>query len=487
MTRKIERIMLINPSNSMPGDSVRRIATPLGLLHIGTVLKQRGYDVCILDSPCEGYFNLTKEEGGYVKYGLSDAEVVGRIREYMPDMVGISSMFSARQRNAIHHLRLVKSVDKEIPVVLGGIHPSLAPGESIREGADYVVIGEGEYRLVEIANSLRSGKKPDCDGVAYRDNGEIRVFPMERRIQNLDEIPIPDRSLVNLEDYIKIGVPYAPFPRKERVEQVMTSRGCPFNCVFCSTVNFWGKKFRARSVENIAAELNGLREKHGIEEVQFSDDNMTVSKDRARRLFACMKGMGLSWCTPHGLMPWTLDDEMIGLMADSGAYQLTFAIESGNERVLREIIDKKVPDKDHIIALVKACQKRGIQVHGMFVVGFPGETREEIEQTLKYPYDVGFESVSYFIANPMPGSRLYEECKRKGKSRMDLKAADIIIPKDSPDYVMAPDELERLVDEETRRYNDFSRARNPEAWNKKFEQFLKRHGDKADLLLGRVT
>jgi hypothetical protein len=92
----------------------------------------------------------------------------------------------------------------------------------------------------------------------------------------------------------------------------------------------------------------------------------------------------------------------------------------------------------------------------------------------------------------MPGSRLYEECKRKGyldegKSRMDLKAADIIIPKDSPDYVMAPDELERLVDEETRRYNDFSRARNPEAWNKKFEQFLKRHGDKADLLLGRVT
>lgn len=489
--KQIKKVMLINPSNTMPKDSVRRLASPLGLLYMGAVLKEAGYDVDVLDSPCEGYYN-TKIDGDYLTYGLSDEEFVKRVREYDPDIVAVSSMFSAHQKNAIHHCDLIKSVNKDIIVVLGGIHPSLAPKESaINDSVDYVVISEGEFRFLKLIKALEEGKELDFDGVAYKKDGEAIVNPMTTRIDDLNSLPLPARDLIDMEKYIKIGVPYAPFPRKERAAQIMTSRGCPFNCVFCSTVNYWGRKFRKRSVDNIMKEVDELVNKYKIEEIQFSDDNMTVDRERAMELFRRLKKYNLSWCTPHGLMVQTLDEEMIKLMAESGAYQLTFAIESGSRRVLKEIIHKPVPEKDVMRKLVDACHKYDIQVHGMFVVGFPGENKEEVMETLNYPFDVGFDSVSFFIVNPIPGSELYNLCKGKGylmeDAKMDFKAAEINIPKDSPDYVMPKEELVKLVDGKTREFNEFSKKKHPERWEAKFKQFLRKHGDQADLILGRVT
>lgn len=486
------KIMLINPSNTMPKDSVRRLTTPLGFLYMGAILRDAGYDVKILDSTCEGYYN-TKVGGGYITYGLSDDEVVERIRRYGPDVVGISSMFSAHQKNALHQCDLVKLVNKEIPVVLGGIHPSMLPEESIRKNSvDYVMIGEGEYRLLNLLNSLNEGRKPDFDGIAYKKNGEIIINPMKTRIENLNSLPLPARDLIDMKKYIEVGVPFAPFSRKERVEQIMTSRGCPFNCVFCCSIKYWGRKVRMRSVENIIKEIDELVNKYNIQEIQFSDDNLTVNKDKAKELFKRLKPYNLSWCTPNGLMVKTLDEEMIKLMAESGAYQFSFGIESGSRRVLKEIIHKQVPPKEEVKKLVNICHEYDIQVHGMFIVGFPGETKKEMFETLDYPFDTNLDSASFFIASPLPGSELYRQCKEKGyldekKLKIDFKSSEIIIPKDSPDYVMSKEELEGLVDDKTREFNEFAKAKNPGAWDKKFAQFLKRHGDKADLILGRVT
>jgi len=489
--KKFKKIMLIHPSNTMAADSVRRLATPIGLLYIGAVLKKSGYEVKILDSPFEGYYNTEVKEG-YVTYGLNEEEFIEKIKEYMPDVIGISSMFSAHQKNVLRHCELVKSVNPDIKVVLGGIHPSLYPEESIREKCiDYVLMGEGEFRFAKLLDALNQNKEPEFDGISYKKEDKKIIRPMTTRIENLDDIPLPARELIDMDKYIEIGVPYAPFPRKERVEQIITSRGCPFNCNFCSTVSFWGRSFRTRSVDNILKEIDELIEKYGIEEIQFTDDNITVDKERAMELFRKLKSRNLSWCTPHGLMAKTVDEEMIKVMAESGAYQLTFAIESGSERVLKEIIHKIVPPKETIKKIVDACHKYKIQVHGMFIVGFPGETREEVMETLNYPFEVGFDSVSFFIANPMPGSELYDECKNKGylveDAKFDVKSAEIKIPENSPEYVMPPRELEKLVDEKTKEYNEMIKTKNPEVWDIKFEQFLKKHGDKADLLLGRVT
>ena len=490
---KFKKILLINPSNTIAKDSVRRLTTPLGLLYVGASLKKEGYEVKIIDSPCEGYENTISNKSGYITYGLPDEDLKERIREYKPDIVGITSMFTAQQKNVEYHCDLVKSIDQNIPLVLGGVHPSLDPINSVKNASvDYVIIGEGEYRFLDLLAALEKNEEPNFDGVAYKINREVKFKPKIHRIENLNALPQPARDLIDMEKYIEIGVPYAPFSKRERVEQIATSRGCPFNCNFCATSAYWDHKFKMRSVNNIFEEIDELVNKYKIEEIQFADDNLTLDKERAKEIFRRLANYNLSWCSPSGLMAQTLDKEMIGLMAKSGAYQLTFSIESGSHRVLKDIIQKIIPEKEEIKELIDECHKYGIQTHGMFIIGFPGETREEMEMTLNYPKEVGFDSVSFFVASPMFGSRLYNECKEKGyidesKMMWDVKSAEINIPENSPDYVMYKLDLEKLVDERVRDFNEFSKIKNPGAWDKKFQQFLKRHGDKADLILGRVT
>ncbi|MFC1685685.1 B12-binding domain-containing radical SAM protein [Nanoarchaeota archaeon] len=489
---KYRKVLFLNPSNTMPKDSARRLTTPLGFLYMGALLRDKGYDVKILDSPCEGY-HKTSINGDYLTYGLSKEEISNRIKDYNPDIVGITSMFSAHQENAIDHCNLVKKINPDISVVLGGIHPSLAPKESImNKSVDYVVIGEGEYRALNLLEALNKGETSlSFDGVAYKKNGEAIVNPLINRIKDLNALPQPARDMINMERYIQIGVPFGPFSKEDRVEQVMTSRGCPFDCVFCSTVNYWGHHFRTRSVDNIIEEIDDLTKNYGVKEIQFADDNLTAHKPRAKELFKRLKPYNLSWCTPNGLMIQTLDEEMIDLMAQSGAYQLTFAVESGNERVRKEIINKRVPSKEKVKSLIDICHDKGVQVHGLFIVGFPGEKREEMEDTFNYPYEVGFDSASLFLAHPMIGSRLHKICKEKGYLdsgvKGDLKHVAIKIPPTSADYIISPGELEKLVIEKTTAFNEYIKKKNPGAWESKFKQFLKRHGDKADLILGRVT
>lgn len=486
----IKKVMLINPSNTMPKDSIRRVAPPLGLLYLASTIKDR-YIIDILDSTFEGYYNTTIS-GDYVTYGLSDEQVVERIKKFKPDVVGVSSMFSARQSTAIHYCDLVKSVNKDIIVVLGGIHPSLFPEESImNQSVDYVIMGEGEFRFKQLLEGLEDGNVAfTFDGIAYKQGDKIKANPMVNRIENLDSVPFPARELIDFEGYLDIGVPFAPFPRKDRTCQILTSRGCPFNCVFCSTVKYWGRQFRTRSVENIMEEIDIMVKKYKIEEIQFVDDNLTINKQRARELFKQLIPYKLPWCTPHGFMLQVIDEPMIDLMGQSGAYQISVGVESGSDRVRKEIIHKPVPPKNIVKKLVDRCHKNNIQVHGLFVVGFPGETKAEIYETLQYPFDVEFDSASLFIANPMPGSELYYICKKKGylpALNLDLKTANILIPKDSPDYVISRDDLVALVDSKTRELNEYSKQRHPEQWEKKFEKFLSRHQEKANLILGRVT
>jgi len=484
---KIKKIMLINPSNTIARDSLRRLITPMGLMYIGAMLKQNNYEVDILDSTCEGYYN-TKINGDYLTYGLSDKDMIRRIKGFNPDIVGVTSMFSAQINDSLHCCKLVKSVDRTLPVVLGGIHPSLVPTTICRKDfVDYIVMGEGEYRFLNLLKCLENNQRPTFDGVAYNDN----VFHKTTRIEDLNALPLPARELVDMEKYISIGVPFSPFPKRERVEQIATSRGCPGNCNFCCSVKYWGRSLRVRSVDNVMKEIDELVNKYRIQEIQFSDDNLTASKKRMIELCKQMLLYDLSWCTPNGIMVKTIDEELIELMAKSGCYQLTFALESANKRILKDIIHKNVPPPNVIKNLVKVCHDNGISVHGTFIVGFIGETKKEIRATLEYPFELDIDSASLFIVSPILGSELYYQCKEKGylkgNGKADFKTSEINIPIDSPDYVISKKELERIVDNKTKEFNKVAKAKHPDAWDKKFKQFLKKHGDNADLILGRVT
>ena len=222
---------------------------------------------------------------------------------------------------------------------------------------------------------------------------------------------------------------------------------------------------------------------------------MTVDRKTTMELFRRLKKYheeyGLVWCTAHGLMAQTVDKEMVKLMAESGAYQITIAIESGSDRVLKEIIHKPVPSKEKVKEVISECHKYDIQVHGLFVIGLPGETKEEIMETIDYPYEVDFDSVTYFIANPIIGSELYNICKKKGylvkNAKIDQKTAEINIPKSSPDYVMSRKELTKLADDKTREYNKHTRKKYPEKWDAKYRLFLKKHSEESEAIEGRVT
>lgn len=489
----MKKVMLIKPSNTIPNDSLKRLITPLSLLYIAAVLRENDYKVKILDSTCEGY-NIEYRKEKTITYGLMDKQIIERIQQYKPDIVGITSMFSSQQEHALRYCDLTKEADPSIPVVIGGLHSSLFPKETIEHRSiDYVIMEEGEYRFLHLLNDLNDGKTDfTFDGIAYKKNNKIIINSPTQKIDDLNALPLPARDLIDMERYINICTPIGPFPRKERVEQIMTSRGCPFSCRFCSASNYFGHKFRARSVDNIMEEIDLLKSKYHIQEIQFTDDNLTADKKRANELFKRLKEYNLSWCTPNGIMIKTLDKEMISLMAESGAYQLTFAVESGNERVLKDLIHKKVPSKEEVQKLTKFSQDKNIQVHATFIVGFPGETKDEINETLQYPFDVKFNSVSYFILTPIPGSELYEECKSKGYlssigSRLNVKTAEIHIPQNSSDFVMSTTDLEKLVDDKTREYNEFAKKQFPDDYEIKFRQFLKKHNNEYDLVSGRVT
>jgi len=489
--KKIEKIMLISPPSLAAKDNIRRLIPPLGLLYLGGVLKEEDYKVSILDSSAEGYNNLTQEDENFLSYGLSKKNLTQRLLDFNPDLVGIGSPFSSRHKKSLEISNTIRE-NLDVPIVLGGLHASLIPQELLKSGvADYVILGEAETNIRNLVKSLNNGAEPDFNGIAHLRNGKAIVNGVYAREPDLDRIPFPARDLIDMEKYFEVALPIAPYSRSNRVAQLYTSRGCPAKCNFCSTVNFWGRDFRGRSVENVISEVEHLVEDYGVEELQIIDDNLTVDRPRALELFKRLEDFNLYWCAPNGIMLQTLNQDVLEAMGRSGAYQISVAVESGSERVRKEIIHKVVPRKEKVRELVNIARDNEIQTHGLFVLGFPGETKEEIYQTLDYPFDIGFDSVSYFIATPLPGSELYEECLVKGyilkQQSNSFRVPEIRIPKDSPDYYgIEPEELEKLIDQRTKDFNDRLRQRNPEAWRIKYDSFLRHHPEEKSKILGRI-
>ncbi len=495
--------MLIRPPGLIPNANVpKRCAEPMGLLYIAASLKHAGYhDTTIYDMLCDGYDDISVLDNGLIAYGSSMEELRKRIIEHDPDLVGINCPFSMHTDLVLKMAKVVR----EMPgggqriIVTGGIGSSVEPERFIQSGLiDYVVMREGEERLATLIkhldNASPTSRMPpeELDGVAYRNaEGECVIVPAARIILDLDVLPPVDRSLIDMEKYLSLHMPFSPFTRGRRVAHVLTSRGCPNNCVFCSIIDFWGRKVRMRSVNNTMAELIELVDRYGVDEVQFIDDNLTVDMKRAKELFIRMKPLGLKWCTPNGLFFNSVDEEMVRLMAESGAYQLTFALESASPRVLREIIQKNVR-LDAVRNIVAEAHKYDIGVHGIFIIGLPGETREELEMTLRFPYEVEFDSIGISVASPRVGTRLYRECFDKGylsfsegENKLISEFALIRIPENSTEYVMSPEEYHALATRATREFSQWSEHRFPERHAAKFARYLQDHPEQSDKIHNR--
>lgn len=411
------RILLIQPPFTISRTEGKKCHPPLGLAYLVSVLR-RQYDVEVLDALAEGYGLEEAIDRNFIRYGLPFRDIKKKIKQIMPDVVGVSCLFSSQSQNAHAVCELTKEIDGKIITILGGAHPSAVPEEALKDkNVDYAVIGEGEEALSRLLGCLKNEKEllgQDIDGLGFRHNGLIKVNPKDHYEENLDDLPFPYWDIFPLERYFKINNPHGSPARKIPFLPMVTSRGCPFECIFCSVHNLWGKNYRTRSPENILAEIGHLTERFGVKEIIFEDDNLTLNRERAKEIFKGIidRRLGIVWSVPNGIAMQTLDDEILELMKMSGCYSISIGIESGDRYVLENIIKKPIA-LTMAKPIINTAKKLGLKISVFFVVGLPGETRPRLMNTFRFAESLNVDNVNFFFATPLPGTRLFQLCKEK--------------------------------------------------------------------------
>ncbi len=470
--RKIRKILLIFPPSTVKAGGLRHCIHPLGIAYLGAVLREN-YQVKLLDATAEGYENLEDLGTGLVKYGLSYQQIKEIISDYSPDLVGITCLYSTQFPFVKRICQLAKELSSEIITVIGGYHPTFLARECLEKerSIDFIILGEGEYTLQDILRQIELGKDlTQAKGIAFRQGDKLQINPKTNYIENLDELPFPARDLLPMEKYFSINIPMSTTSKYKRCTSILTSRGCTAKCIFCPSPNFWGHHYRARSKENVLKELELLIKDYQIREIQFHDDNLVLDKKRATEIFQGMidRKLRLWWNTPNGIALWKLDEQLLKLMKASGCYELTLAIESGDQEVLSKIVKKPLNLKK-VGELTRIIKKLGIETNSFFIVGFPGETKEQIRRTFEFARKLKLDCSYFFIASPSPGSRLQEICKEKGYLREDFKFETIDYYKsnyETPEFTSQ--ELEELRNREYIKFNLGLIYRNPIAFLKRY-------------------
>lgn len=420
------RVCLINPPRLHPkawGKPV--VYPPIGIAYVAAVLEKQ-HKVSIIDSPTEGWKNLEQINETNYRMGLANQEIAERIKRWSPDIVEINIPFSGWSKAAFEVASVVKSVDSDITTVLDGLHPSARPADCLSNSdIDFVVRGEPEYTMLELIGALEKDRTEDLkkiEGIGFTKNGKTVITSPRPEIKDLDALPFPARHLLPMNIYFE-AIRENPIRGKisKRYTIIITSRGCPHRCIFCSNHIVMGKTWRGRSPENVVDELEQIVNTYSIKQIDFFDENMTLNKKRVEDICDLImeRGLDIDWYVPNGVRADTLDEELLRKMSEAGCKEIRVAPESGVQRVVDEIIKKNLKLKDVERAVVLA-KKVGMQIGVFFMLGLIGETKEDIKETIKYAYKLkklGADSFQFSIATPLYGTELYEQAKRGGYLR----------------------------------------------------------------------
>jgi len=416
------RVCLINPPRIQPKAWGKpNVFPPISLAYVAAVLEKE-HEVRIIDAPTEGWKHLEDFDGTTYRVGLSNQEIADRIKRWSPNVVVIEIPFSGWAKTAFEVASTTKNINKKIVTVLNGQHPSARPKACLSNpNVDFVVIGEPENTISELVSALEQGRQDlkKIKGIAFVKNGKTIITSPRPMIENLDSLPFPARHLLPMEEYY-VAVKENPLRGEIRKPWtiMITSRGCPYNCIFCSNCLVSGKKWRGRSPENVVDEIEHLIKTYHIKQIDFSDDNMTLDKKRMETIcdLIVKRRLNVEWFTPNGIRADTLDEKLLTKMKKAGCKKIRIAPESGVQRVVDEIIKKNL-DLKSVEQAVVLCKKVGIKVGCFFVIGLIGETKDDIEETIKFAYklrQLGADSFIFSIAAPIYGTELYEQAKRGG-------------------------------------------------------------------------
>lgn len=428
------KTLLIRPPATYAKDSLNpSVGMPIGLLSIGALLEHHGFAVEILDCQVNTDTPLCENSEGFMQMGLSWEDIARRIKSANADIVGISAPFSAQLHNALQIAELTRSIAPSALIVMGGNHPTVRFEDcfDMTDAIDLACIGEGELTMLEIVRTHSAGNDTDSIvGTASRNAKN----PLRERIAELDSLPLPAYHLIDMEGYFRL---YAQgyteriarrYTGSERAVSLITSRGCPFNCVFCSIHLHMGRKWRSHSVEYIKRHLDLLETRYGIRHIHFEDDNLSADPRRFKEILLLLRDRErrFTWDTPNGVRVDSLSRELIELSKASGCVYLVFGVESGNKRVLHEVVDKKL-DLDTVATAARWCRDAGLDSMAFYVIGFPGEQLSEMRDTTSFAlrllkeFDV---LPNLFVATPLPGTRLEAVCLEKGYLKQPLSPAE---------------------------------------------------------------
>ena len=453
------RTLLINPS--LTGSTIAHIemiTEPLGLAYIAAVLEQAGYQVDILDALALGNEQREQLPDGRLRIGLSEEQIAKHVRDYSPDIVGIGCGFTVYASDSHRIAKCIKQAHPKALVVFGGAHSTTVPELVLKDkNVDLVVSGEGETTTLELVKCIKEGKPyTHIKGTVVRENGQKVIYNEPREnIEDLDQLPFPARHLLPMEKYFdfqkKGRLLYRYYMRKP-IANIITSRGCPYNCVFCAVRTIWGRTWRGRSAENITKEIEFLVGEYGIKEFTPWDDNISVKKERLIKICQAIvdNGLDLSWATPNGIYLPSMDDEVLSWMVKSGYYRTTFGLESGSKETQNYIRKKLNPDK--VREVINLCNKLGVWTNATFVIGFPNEQIDSIRATMRASIDYGLDYSNFFIAQPYEGTDLYQDFKREGLINDGIQeGSSTMYSKYSTNY-FTNEELTRLRDEAYRQF-----------------------------------
>ena len=411
-----QKLLFIMPNFHWIDEDVNALwdLVPWNLCQIAAMVEDIASEIKIIDAYKE---NLSKEELKKI------------IIEYKPNIVGLTVLMDQYGEAAHMAAEIVKSVSEKIITVMGGVYATSNPKRVVKDkNFDYVVMGEGEYVFKQIVGYYSGACDLPERGICFKKNvsGELDDRGHAAFIKDLDQLPKPSYHLIDFAKYAK------HFSDRKSVDQpgafpyarIITSRGCPEKCSFCQVPSLQGSYFRARTPDHVCDEIEWLRDKYGIKSIMFDDDNMYTNPKRSKALFRRMIDRGLT-------MPWTsiatavfrLDEELIDLMIESGCQYIDIAIESGNERVTRDIVLKPL-NFEHAKKTVAYARKKGLFVASNFIIGFPTETWSEIRETIKFAEELNVDYAKFFIALPLRNTELFDLAKKTNSMRIDTEDAE---------------------------------------------------------------
>jgi anaerobic magnesium-protoporphyrin IX monomethyl ester cyclase len=424
---------LVGKTTSMK--AVLNIVPPLGLAYLAAVLEENGYDVRIFDC----------------SIGVPLAQLMTHLKEYQPDVVGITSTtpaFADARRTA-------EGVRQTLPkavVVLGGAHVSAVPEHALSYDCfDVGVIAEGELTMLELVRQTEVDGLSDPTGIAglaLRKDGEVILTEPRGYIVDLDTIPFPARHLLPpLSAYSPTPASYRQLP----LAVLMTSRGCPYQCTFCDRRVF-GNLTRGHSPDRVVAEVEEVLHRYGAREIRFFDDTFTYDKKRVTEI--CEKFLQKGLC-----FPWTcltrvsaVTKELLKKMKEAGCWQVLYGLESGDPHVLASL--KKGNTIEQNEQAVRWAQEVGLGVRADFIVGTPAETMESLERTLKFAKRLKLDYAHFNKFVPFAGTELYEELVEQGYE-FDISELPTILDHTATPYVppsMTAEEFHEFLDRANREF-----------------------------------